>query len=73
VRDISAAVRWQAGIIGSKKALLFEKRSKNFYQLWRAVEPTRAPISKSFCFFFQKEVLSFVHFNSFKAGASPDS
>jgi hypothetical protein len=68
VRDISAAVRWQAGIIGSKKALLFEKRSKNFYQLWRAVEPTRAPISKSFCFFFSKRSAFFCALQLIQSG-----
>jgi hypothetical protein len=45
----------------SKKALLFEKRSKNFCSLRRALDPTRASSIKSFLvLFFKKELLAFV-------------
>jgi hypothetical protein len=45
---------------GSKKALLFEKRSKNFCLLVRAVWQRLPVIIKSFLvLFFKKELLSF--------------
>jgi hypothetical protein len=44
----------------SKKALLFEKRSKNFYLIGRALDPTRALRIKSLLvLFFKKELLAF--------------
>jgi len=46
--------------LASKKALLFEKRSKNFCNLRRPFDPTRTPMSKSFLvLFLKKELLSF--------------
>jgi len=45
---------------GSKKALLFEKRSKNFCLLGRALYPTSTLRIKSFLvLFFKKELLAF--------------
>jgi len=41
----------------NKKALLFEKRSKNFYPLARALHPTHAPRNKSFLVLFSKKEL----------------
>jgi hypothetical protein len=38
-----------------------KKEPKNFCRLARALDPTRAPMNKSFCFFFQKEALSSLH------------
>jgi hypothetical protein len=44
---------------GSKEALLFEKRSKNFCSLGYALDPRRTPNRKSFLvLFFKKELLA---------------
>jgi hypothetical protein len=46
-------------IVKRKQEFFFDKKEpKNFFLLGRAVDPTRAPMCKSFCFFFQKEALS---------------
>jgi hypothetical protein len=45
-----------------RQALLFEKRSKNFFYrpglTAHLASPVHGTIGKSFCFFFQKEALA---------------
>jgi hypothetical protein len=49
------------GLSRSKKGLLFEKRSKNFWYYDARVAATRASISKSFLVLFcKKELLPFL-------------